>query len=150
MKRHYESATGNRNPVIHRDWTRDVRARILNKVRENSDITYLLKEYRLYRMSSISVQSAKIVQALHELGAARVHDLASKCRITPHIVSAQLSRLSKIGYVKSEPKGRERYYSIKDEILSSSLVLLNSPSEWRAPTERQLLDSLSVDYPDVK
>lgn len=144
MNKNFQTAGGNRNAVEHRDWTRDVRARILNKLRDREDITDLMKDYRQYRMRSVSVQAAKIVQVLHSLGAARVSELATKCRITPHIVSAQLGRLVEAGLVCADA---ERRYRIADPILDSALVLLDAPKDWQPPTESQLIESLRVDYP---
>ena len=141
------SSQKRRVQAVTRDWARDPRVRMLDALREGADLKKLLKEYEQYRLRSVSVQAAKIVRILHLLGAPRVSNLAAKCRMTPHLVSAELGRLIAAGLVKVKIEGGERRYFVCDPILASALILANEPDNWQPPTESRLLDSLRVDYP---
>ena len=77
-----------------------------------------LTPYYQARMAWLSRQQRQIVEFLCDRrGAVMVKEISRRCFITHQTASSQLKQLSGMGYVMSEPSGRESYYELKEVLM---------------------------------
>ena len=117
-----------------------------------------LTPYYQARMSYLSPQQRKIVVFLCEhRGAVTVREIAERSFISQQAAAIQLKRLKELGYVRSEPLGRESYYELREPLMRISLEVKKQRGEplrlfieflrlWYSPTElNQHLQALPKD-----
>ena len=77
-----------------------------------------LTPYYQARMAWLSPQQRKIIEFLCDRrGAVMVKEISRRCFITHQTASSQLKQLLGMGYVTSEPSGRESYYELKEVLM---------------------------------
>ncbi|MEP0791573.1 MULTISPECIES: tetratricopeptide repeat protein [Cyanophyceae] len=117
-----------------------------------------LTPYYQERMKCLSPQQRKIVDVLCDRRqAVTVKEIAQRCFITHQTTSSQLKKLLEMGYVSSEPVGRESYYEIREPLMRFCLEVKKQRGEpirlfvdflrlWYTQTElERRLEMLSAD-----
>jgi ArsR family transcriptional regulator len=103
-----------------------------NKNILNSCILKNIKEsefYGAYRIffGTLSSQSRlKIINILRKNKKLCVSDLTKKLNLDQTIVSHNLTRLKKCGFVKVEIKGKYRYYTLNEKTIKPIMELIDS------------------------
>src|SRR5919199_131548 len=117
-----------------------------------------LTPYYQERMRFLSPQQRKIIDFLCDRRqAVTVKEIAQRCFMTHQTASSQLKKLLEMGYVRSEPIGRESYYELREPLMRFCLEVKKQRGEpiqlfvdflrlWYTKTElQQRLELLSPD-----
>lgn len=117
-----------------------------------------LTPYYQERMRFVSPQQRKIIDFLCDSrNAVPVKEIAQRCFMTHQTASSQLKKLLDLGYVHSEPVGRESYYELRESMMRFCLEVKKrkgKPSQlivdflkiWYTQSElRQLLKLVPLD-----
>ena len=117
-----------------------------------------LTPYYQARIAWLSPQQRKIVEYICEQrGAVPVKEISRHCFITHQTATSQLKNLRENGYVRSEPRGRESFYELREPLMRLCIELKKNRGEpirllvdflrlWHSRTElEQRLLSLQPD-----
>jgi tetratricopeptide (TPR) repeat protein len=89
-----------------------------------------LTPYYQERMRFLSPQQRKIIDFLCDRRqAVTVKEIAQRCFMTHQTASSQLKKLLEMGYVRSEPIGRESYYELREPLMRFCLEVKKQRGE---------------------
>lgn len=89
-----------------------------------------LTPYYQERMRYLSPQQRKIIDFLCDRRqAVTVKEIAQRCFMTHQTASSQLKKLLEMGYVRSEPIGRESYYDLRELLMRFCLEVKKQRGE---------------------
>ncbi len=89
-----------------------------------------LTPYYQERMRFLSPQQRKIIDFLCDRRhAVTVKEIAQRCFMTHQTASSQLKKLLEMGYVRSEPIGRESYYEFREPLMRFCLEVKKQRGE---------------------
>jgi len=89
-----------------------------------------LTPYYQERMRFLSPQQRKIIDFLCDRRqAATVKEIAQRCFMTHQTASSQLKKLLEMGYVRSEPIGRESFYELREPLMRFCLEVKKQRGE---------------------
>lgn len=103
-----------------------------------------LTPYYQERMRYLSPQQRKMIALLCDRRHAvvPVKEIAQRCFMTHQTASSQLKKLLEMGYVRSEPIGRESYYELQEPLMRFCLEV----KKQRGESIRLLVDFLRLWY----
>ncbi|AFZ19226.1 TPR repeat-containing protein [Allocoleopsis franciscana PCC 7113] len=102
-----------------------------------------LTPYYQERMRFLSPQQRKIVDFLCDRRqAVTVKEIAQRCFMTHQTASSQLKKVLEMGYVRSEPIGRESYYELREPLMRFCLEV----KKQRGEPVRLFVDFLRIWY----
>lgn len=85
----------------------------------------LYEAYKIFFGTLFSRSRLKIINILRDFGKKNVSELVKELKLSQTAISHDLARLKKCGFVKSEIKGKYRYYTLNEKTIKPIMELID-------------------------